>query len=84
VGLLVQSESEHKTYKAEEKLLTMFKDKFYQTDRKTALTICMGISILKVNETLKLVKNADSCVLADPWRFDIGKLRRDALTCRTL
>jgi hypothetical protein len=30
------------------------------------------------------MQKEDNCLAADPWRFDLGKLRRDALTCRGL
>lgn len=30
------------------------------------------------------MQREDNCLIADPWRYDQSKLRRDALTCRGL
>jgi hypothetical protein len=42
----------------------------------------MAITILKVNDSLKILMKDDVCLLFDPWRFDQSKLRKDALSCK--
>jgi hypothetical protein len=82
-GVMISSNSKI-AYGAEKLLLASLEDKFYQTSPKTVLAIDLALSILKINETLKIVEGGNNCLVLDPWRFDTGKLRKDALTCRAL
>lgn len=66
------------------KLYANLKNIFDGVNRKSILSIELTLSIIKINEALKLLGSVDNCILADPWRFDTSKLRQDALTCKTL
>jgi len=66
------------------KLYDNLKHIFDGVNRKSVLSIDLTLSIISINEALKLMGSVDNCIVADPWRFDTSKLRQDALTCRSL
>jgi hypothetical protein len=60
------------------------KKKLGGLERKTVLNIDLAISVMKINETLRMIANGNVCLLTDPWQFDNGKLRENALTCSAM
>jgi hypothetical protein len=66
------------------KLYSTIKNIFDGVNRKSILSIELTLSIIKINEALKLFSTANNCIMADPWRFDTSKLRKNALTCNSL
>jgi hypothetical protein len=59
----------YKSNDAVTKLYTVLKNIFDGVNRKSILSIELTLSIIKINETLKLMNN-NNCIMADPWRFD--------------
>ena len=43
------------------------KKKLGGLERKTVLNIDLAISVMKINETLRMIANGHNCLVTDPW-----------------
>jgi hypothetical protein len=84
VKLLRKIKNKDESEDGENPLMIRILKTFDGIDEKTILAIEICISIMKVNETLKLLQGDNNCLLTDPWRFDSSSLRENALTCKAL
>jgi len=67
-----------------EKLHSTIKNTFDGVNQKTLIQIDLMQTVLKINETLKIMQSGQNCIVSDPWRYDSSKMRVDAITCRQL
>lgn len=52
------------------KLYTTIKHTFDGINPKTIISIDLMLTVIKINETLKIMQSGDNCITGDPWRFD--------------
>jgi len=64
--------------------MKILKNTFDGINKKTVLNIELALTILRVNETIRILSNNNMGLSADPWRFDESALRQNAMSCRSL
>jgi len=82
----LESSGKSKDYieKEDTKIMKILKNTFDGINKKTVLNIELALTILRVNETIRILSNNNMGLSADPWRFDESALRQNAMSCRSL